>query len=485
MVSFNEISPTTRTPAFLMEFDASRAAPSATAKPSKALLIGQRRTGSVAALVPTLMSDPSQAILWFGAGSQLHQMAVAWFANNRDTEVWAVGLADPAGNAATGSVTFGGSPTEAGTAVVYVGGRRYPVAVAIGASVTTLASDLADQINRDTGGPITATPSVGAVSALARHVGVLGNDIDVRHSHQAGEALPAGLTVTIIAMNGGTGDAVVAPVWAAIGDQWFSEIVAPFLDATNLTSLENEMLSRATAQRHIGARTYAAVPGSLATAQSLGNSHNAPRESFMGTNLSPTLPWEVATMVAAQAAASYGDDPARPLQTLPLIGMLAPRPADRWSQAQRNKNLFSGISTFTVAADGTCQIERVISTYKTNPAGGADTAWLDLGTSALDDLLRWQWTNFVSARYSRHKVADDGTNFRAGQFVVTPSLARAELLGLAREWEALGYIEDYDQFAADLVVVRNAQDPSRLDVFMRPNLVNGLLIVAARFQFIL
>jgi phage tail sheath gpL-like len=485
MVSFNEISPTTRTPSVLLEFDASSAVQGAEGMPHKGLLVGQRRSGSVAALVPQRLQNASQAAAFWGVGSQLHQMALAWFANNTETEVWGIGLADPTGNAATGTITFTGSPTEAGTAAIYVAGERYAIAVAIAASVTALATSLAAAINADTNAPVTASPSAGVVTLTARHVGTMGNDIDLRHSYYDGETMPAGLTATMAAaLSGGTGDPLVSGIWAPLGDMWLTEMVVPFTDATNLTSLEGELASRQTSQRKIGARAFACKTGSLSTVQTLGNGRNSYRSHIQGTDFSPTTPWEMAAMLAAQTAKSLAIDPARPTQFLPLIGMLAPAPKDRWTQAERNSNLFSGISTFIVAADGTCLIERTIATYKTNAFGGADSAWLDVNTSALADQWRYEYSALIGTKYPRHKVADDGTNFGPGQFILTPSGLRAETIGLALDWEFRGLLEDVDQFKRDLVCERNAQDPSRLDSVISPNFVNGLRVVAARLAFI-
>ena len=484
MVSFSEISPTTRTPFVYLEFDASRATQGVPAQPYKGLLVGQRRAGSIPVLTPARISSPSQAAAYFGVGSQLHQMAVAWFANNQETETWAIGVADPAGTAATGSIAFGGSATENGTIAAYVGGRRYPVAVVIAASTSALATALAAAVNADTSAPVTATAFTNTVTFTARHVGVIGNDIDVRVSYLDGETVPAGATATPVAMSGGAGDPTISAIWAPLGDQWFNVMVIPFTDATNLTAIETELASRAGASRHIGGLHFACKAGTLATVQTLGNARNSPRSSIMGTNASPTLPWECASAIGGQSAKALSNDAARPLQTLPLIGMLAPLPTDRWTQAQRNSNLFSGITTFTVAADGTCQIERAISTYKLNAQGGADAAWLDVNTAATADFLRWDFVNYVSGRYPRHKLANDGTQFASGQLIVTPSLMRAELIGRFRQWEGLGLVEDFEQFKRDLIVERSTQDPSRLDILLSPNFVNGLRVVAARLAFI-
>ncbi len=483
-IDFAEISSTTRTPFVFVEFDASRAATGVQAQPYKVLLVGQRlTTGTVAANIPTRIQNADQAALYFGIGSQLAGMAKAHFANNSSTETWALGVTNPAGASATGTITFAGTATEAGTVACYVQGRRYALACPIGTTAAALATALVAAL--ETSLMVTGAAVGGVVTFTSRHVGVIGNDVDLRVSYQDGERVPSGITATAAAMSGGSGDVTLSTPLGQIGDQWFNVIVVPFTDATNLTTLETELASRASAARHIGAVGVSAATGALATLATLGNTRNAPRSSIIGTNLSPTPPWEFAAAQGAVIAKYAAIDPARPFQTLPLVGVLAPLAKDRWTQAERNSLLFSGISTFTVAADGTVQIERPISTYKTNPAGGSDPAWLDLNTPLTLDFLRFDYTNLVTTRYARHKLANDGTNFGAGQAIVTPSLMRAELVARFRAWEELGLVEDFEQFKQDLIVERNRQDSSRLDVLMPPNLVNGLRVLGTKIAFIL
>jgi phage tail sheath gpL-like len=486
-VTFNEIAPTTRTPFVYVEFDATRAAQGLQAQPYRHLLIGQKRSGvgSVAALTLVRLLSKDQASAFFGAGSQLAQIAAAHFANNIQTETWAIAVADPAGNAASGSVAFSGSPTEVGTFAFYVGGRRYPVSITVGESTTAIAAALAAAVNADTSCALTASSSLGTVTFTARHVGVIGNDVDLRASYLAGEASPAGLGVTIVAMSGGTGDVDLSGVWPKVGDVWFNFVTFAATDATTLGVVETELDSRASAGRHVDAYAVVCKAGDFSTISTLGNQRNAKRCAIIGNNKSPTTPWEFAAMYAAQCSFSASVDQALPFQTLPLVGALSPQASDLFTQAQRNSLLYSGISTFTVAADGTCQVERLIGTYKTNPQGASDPAYLDANVPLILSRLRWDLTNLVSARYGRCKVADDDTRFGGGQSIVTPALMRAEMLSLFAQWESLGLVEDGDQFKRDLIVERNAQDPSRMDVYLPPNLVNGLRIFAAKIGFIL
>lgn len=90
----------------------------------------------------------------------------------------------------------------------------------------------------------------------------------------------------------------------------------------------------------------------------------------------------------------------------------------------------------------------------------------------------------ITSKYPRHKLAGDTVKVAPGQPVVTPLIARGELIALGSELVDAGIIEDLAQFKADLVVQINANDPNRLDVLSSPNLVNQLRVFAEQIQFI-
>lgn len=88
-------------------------------------------------------------------------------------------------------------------------------------------------------------------------------------------------------------------------------------------------------------------------------------------------------------------------------------------------------------------------------------------------------------KYPRHKLADDGTRFGAGQAVITPKIGKAEAIAKFREWEELGLVENADQFKRDLIVERNATDRNRLDFMLPPDLINQALVFGTQIGFLL
>ncbi|MHC1701801.1 MAG: phage tail sheath subtilisin-like domain-containing protein [Humidesulfovibrio sp.] len=485
-ISFNEITPNLRVPFVYAEFDSSNALGAGVLMPYKVLVCGQKlAAGTQAELTPVRITSKEQAVTLFGAGSMLAQSLATYKLNDEMTEVWAIAVDDlAAGVKATGTVTITGAATESGTLAFYVGGRRIRAAVTSGDQPTAIATALAAAVNAETDSPCTATSDAGVVTLSAQHKGEAGNGIDLRLNYY-GESTPAGVTVAIVAMSGGTGNPDADEVIAAMADVQYHIICWPWTDAASLTGIEAELLDRSGPLRMIEGQAIASAVGTHGTLGTLGDSRNSQHLTIMHAHGMPTPTWEVAAWVAATAAYYGNIDPARPFQTLPSSGILAPAEADRFTMSENNLLLFDGISTFTVDAGGVVRIQRLITTYKQNAAGADDAAYLDLTTPLTLSYLRYSFRSYILRKYPRHKLADDGNNFGPGQAIMTPKLGKAEAIAWARTMEAMGLVENVDAFGAAVICERNVTDRNRLDLYLPTDLVNQFMVGAAKISFIL
>lgn len=207
--------------------------------------------------------------------------------------------------------------------------------------------------------------------------------------------------------------------------------------------------------------------------------------SAMDTSNSRSPSYKLAAVLGAVAAKSLSIDPARPLQTLPLPGIMAVSPGWRRSRAEREFDLHNGISTTFVDAGGNVCIERMITTYTKNSLGAPDPSYLDVTTIATLSYLRYSVRTRVQLRFPRYKLADNGTRIAPGQAIVTPNIIKSELIALANEWEEQGLVENVETFKKSLIVERNANDRNRVDVLAQPDLINQFRIFAEQIQFIL
>lgn len=488
-ISFNSIATDIRTPGQYVEFDGSRAIKGLPSLPHKALIIAPRlTTGDVAAATPFLITSATKGETGFGRGSVGSFMAKVFKKNNPYTELWGIGVADAGGGvAATGTAVFSGSSTAAGTLYFYIAGVRIPVTIASGRTAAQQGDDLVAAL-ADYELPVTASNSSGTVTFTARNKGTTGNKIDLRVNYNEGEALPAGTSCTLTQVGSvvaGSTDGSVSGAISAMGDVQYNTIVSAWDDDTNLDLIEAELLTRWGPMEQREGHCFAATKGSQGTMTTAGNLRNSYLSSVMGSGLSPTPTFSWAAAVAAQDAMQCEVDPMRPRTGLILAGCLPPALASTLTRTERNTLLTDGISTYKVDAGGNCVIERLITTYQLNASSIADTTYLDIMTVRGLAALRYTQRSRIATKFGRHKLADDGTNFGAGQAIVTPSIIRGELLALFKLWESVGWVEGYAQFKNDLIVERNATDRNRVDVLMSPDLINSLMVYAGQVQFII
>lgn len=596
-VSFNQVPSNLRVPFVTAEFDSSQASQGPALMAYRGLLIGQKINGaSAAANSLHRITNADDVLDLCGRGSIAHLMARAWYAENNQTELRVLVLADSSSGAyATGSIVVTGTATEDGTLHIYLGGKHVEVAVSNGDSASTVATAIAAAIGKrasatvtfasatsgdnitvggtsfvassgavtpgaatysydtgnnetatsfaaqvnahatasqlvratasgavvtlrayaggtdgesviftsvdgvttavtgsgtligsteDTDCPVHAYSSSGTVTLVAKNAGLHANEIDLRINYRsASEETPAGLSIAITAMSGGTTNPTLTSGIAALGDLQFHIVAHPYTDATSLTAIENELSSRFGPMRMIDGLAITAKSASYSTVASLGEGRNSPHSCILRTNDSPTTPAEYAASVAGVVARYGADDPARPFQTLPLTHVLAPAETDRDTLTERNLLLFDGIATTTVGPGDVVQIERLITTYQQNASGVDDTAYLDANTLLTLMYLRFSWRARVSSRFPRHKLANDGTRVPSGQAIVTPKIMKAEAVAWFEQMIDLGLVEDLAQFKKDMIVERNASNANRIDLTLPANLINQLMVTAGQVPF--
>lgn len=490
-IPFSQIPQAFRLPGLFAEVDASKA--SRTDDPGRLLLIGQKlAAGTAVAAVPVPVTGVADAKAQFGIGSQLADMVDAVRQVDPFGLIWALPVADAGGAVkATGTIVVSAAPTAAGVIPLYVAGVPVPVPVAGIETTTTTGAAIAAAINANSDLPVTAANVTGTVTLTARNGGTLGNDIDLRYAWlgaAGGEELPASYVGAITAMAGGATDPNITAALAALGDQTFDYIVMPFTDATNLGAVKAAMAQtgngRWSYNRMVWGHAFAAKRGTVSALVSFGVTQNDPHTTVLGYHLSPTPVWRWVAGQVAAAAIVLRNDPARPVQGITVPGLLAPPPgAGRFTQGERNTLLYSGISTFTVAADGSVMIERLIATWQTNAFGQPDEAWLSIEkTYTLMTVLRrlqGAWT----ANFPRFKLANDGSRFAPNAAIVTPSIAKAFVVAEMRAMEFDGLLSNVTAMIDVLSVERNAQNPDRLDILFPPPLIGQLRMTAVLAQF--
>jgi len=491
-IPFKNIPSTLRVPLFYAEVDNSQA--NTSQQPQRALIIGQVTAAAITAgtvpNVPVISQGVSDAASVGGVGSLLHLMTQAYRLNDTFGEVWYLPLADdPGATAATGSITITTAATTNGTLYLYIGGVRIAQPVLSTQTTSQVASALAATINATSGLPVTASAASNAVTLTAINKGPTGNDIDLRLNYlgtRGGEVLPSGLAVSIAAMGSGATAPSLTTALGNLSNMTFDFLVSPYTDATSLDALKtllNDTTGRWSWSTQLYGHFFAAARGTVGALTTLGTGRNDQHGTIMGFNDSPTPNWIWAAAVAGAAAVSLRADPATPLQTVAIQGVLAPPLQSRFLLTDRNVLLYDGISTFSVGDDGTVFIENLITTYQKNAFGAADNSYLEVETMFTLAFVLRALKTVVTSKYARVKLAANGTRYAPGSNVVTPNVIRADLIAAYRTLEDAGLVQNGDAFKQALVVTQNASNPNRVDVLFPATLIAQVRVFALLAQF--
>ena len=494
-VAFNSIPNNLRVPLFYVEFDPSQGGVSQ--QTQRALLLGQSINAVPSAV--TYVPSAQWAAGQYGPGSQLAAEIAAYRANDPVTELWALPYADASGSAAaSGSFAITGPATAAGTLPLYVAGQQVPVGVSSGDNATTIGANVAAAINAWTGNvggailtlPVAATASAGTVTVTAKNKGTNGNYIPLTvgyYGAQGGESVPAGVSVSITAMTGGSGDPVLSGLGAALGTTTYDFIGHPWGNTTELTATSavmSDQSGRWSYSSQLYGHVFSAQADTVANLLTLGGAPNDQHLTVFGLNPASPTPRHVwAGALLGAVAPALIAQPARPLQTLPVNAVLPAPSGSRYSFSNNQSLLNGGIALADAGATNQVQIIRAVTTYLLNRFGVADTSYLDTETLFTSMLVVRTLKGAITNKFPRAIVVQDGTRIGYGQSYVTPSLIRGELIAQYAAMEKAGLVQNAAGFAKGLFVTINANDPSRVDVLFDPRLATGLRIFAVLNQF--
>lgn len=488
-IPFSKIPANWRLPLFYVEFDNSQA--NTATFQQRTLLIGQKITaGNAVADVPVICSGVADAKTKCGVGSMLASMMDYYRKNDPVGEVWILPLADAGGGVkATGTITFTAAATAAGALSLYIAGMIVTMAVTSSQTTNNLATALAAAINAITDLPVTAGVSTNVVTLTAVNAGLEGNDIDIRFNYRgvaSGEALPTGLAATIVAMASGATNPTLTTALANCVDRPFDFIVLPYTDTTSLDALKtflDDITGRWSFNRQVYGHDLTALRGTLGALTSAGAARNNPHESIVGFYDSPTPNWGWAAALYGAAAVALKADPGRPCQTLAVVGVLAPPPASRFASVDREALVYSGISTFTVDDDGTIRIEQLITTYQKNAFNQPDNSYLEIETLFQLMFLMRDLAIYITSKYPRVKLADNGNRLAPGSGTVTPAMLKQDMVGHYRALCFQGFAQNPDAFAQTVVLEKDPSNPNRVNFLWTGNLMDQLRIFATLAQF--
>ncbi len=489
-ISFASIPSDIVVPLFYAEFSGTApVSPGALVKPT--VLLGQKlSTGSATAGTRVRVTSVSNAVALFGRGSSLHRAAKKFFAQHPTGELYAIPLADDGGGtAASATITVTVTTAEAGTIYLRIGDHLVEVDVTAAQTQDQIAAAIEAAIDAETDLMVTASVSTNVVTVTCRHKGTIGNQvpITINAAGQAGgEELPGGVSIALSAglLASGATDPSAASWVTGMADDDYDQVVPLLGNATVLAALKTEMARRWGPTVGLGGHVFAAVLDSQGDLETFVAARNDPHLSILGLRESSPHTWltpafEVAAAYAGVAALKLGNDPGAPLQMLPLVGVWGGIP---FSATERNQLALAGCGTLTSQA-GQAVIESEVTTYTVDANDEPDLAWQYTQNPYLLQRLQRRMKDRIVSRYPSFKLGDDNNAFAAGQRVVTPSVIKAELVAEYADMVAEALFEDVATFKTSIVVERNASNRNRLDVLIKPDLINQFRVAAMRIEY--
>ncbi len=468
-IAFANIPASIRKPGKYFEFNTALAVRTLPGNLQKTLIVGQKlAAGTIAANTVVDVFSDADAATYFGRGSIAHLMVRAALQANPYLSLQVLAMDDAGASiAATCTVTITGPATSSGVLTVNVGGQNVAIAIAGADTATIIAAALKAQFDKRPDLPVTATVAVGVVTLTAKNKGTLGNGLKV-----AAAVTAIGVIAAVTVPSAGATDPTLATGLAVVFASGHDIIVVPWNDQTNLTALRTHLDNVSGPLEQRGAVGVYGHVGSLATATTLAGQVNSGRITCALVPNAYENSYEVAAAYAAVIASE--EDPARPLNTLPLTGILANPLANRLSRTEQENTLNNGVTPTEVGPGGKVQIVRAITTYTLDPQSIPDISLLDLTTIRTLDYVRKAIRERISLRFPREKLSER-----------TAAKVRSEILDVLYKLEELEVVEQVAANLAGVIVERDLQDPNRLDAKIPCDVVNGLHIFAGRIDLLL
>ena len=366
------------------------------------------------------------------------------------------------------TLTLTGSATGSGTLTLCVGNSQYQIGVAINDTAAEIGTALAALLANDPAIPFTVgDDGNGALTFTAKNGGTVANQIDFDC-----QITSAGISGTFTAITAGAVDPVITSALATVVGAQYDIIAIPFIDSDSLSELKEYLDNVSGPMEQRPGIGIIADDDALGAVTSLASSVNSGRIlcAYLRGTQSPA--YEISAAYAAVMASE--EDPARPLNTLPLPGIAAPPISQRLSRTEQEACLANGTAPLEVGPGEIVQIVRAISTYILDAQGIADVSLLDITTIRTLDYVRAAIRTRIALRFPREKLSSK-----------TPDKVRDQIMDVLYQLEELEIVENVADNADGVIVERDLQDANRLDAKIPTDIVNGLDVFAGRIDLLL
>ena len=423
------------------------------------------------------LQTEQDAIDLFGTGSELHRMFRRFVKVNKDTTLRAIVVTESAGAQATGIVQFVGTATAAGTARLYVHDEVIEVPIANLDTASTIATDTATAINRQTHWGVTAaataTGTWGFVTLTSRQKGPRGNDI----RYMPGITPHIGLTIPTAvdrALAGGaTADSSTSAL-STINNSKYYYIVSAAGDATQFDAVSDQVNTNAGPTTGIRQRCIAGSVDTLSNTNTIATGRNSARAELVWAEKNPWTAAELATNHAAIVTlfetkpnprtnfASFGND------AVSAAYWVVPRPRlDSAIPSRTNikSALNNGVTPIGINPNGTTYLVNRITTRSLNGSTN-DYRIRDAHKVTICDFFGEDLVAKFNLQFPGMRIMDDAPDGapQPGPNVLTPRRARNAVFGLIDVFAGNDLLQDVAVIKAGTIVQRETNPRTRMGI---------------------
>ncbi len=426
---------------------------------------------------PVQLQTEQDAINLFGTGSELHRMFRRFTKINKGTTLRAIAVTESAGSQATGTITFVGTATAAGTARIQVHDEVAEIAIANLDTASTAATNAAAAINQKTHWGVTATATAtgtwGFLRLTAKQKGPRGNEIRYMPGITPAIGMTVPTAVDLPLANGSTADDNTAAL-ATINTAKYYYIVSAANDATQYGALVTQVGTQADPITGIRQRVIAGSTDTISNTNTLATGRNAARSDLVWSEKSPWTGAELAANMAGVVTkyetkpnprtnfAGFGNDAAtQPDWVVPRPRLDSAKP----SRTNIASALNNGVTPIGVNPNGSTYLVNLITTRSLNGSVNdyriRDHHKVSICDFFGEDLLAKTVLNFSGMRIMDD--APDGSP-QPGPNVLTPRRYKSSLFGLIDQYASNDLLQNVQAIKDGSIVQRETSPTTRLGV---------------------
>lgn len=500
-IEFQEFDASSRASIVAIELRGVKRSVSGDGIPQIGLMPGQYDQSLVAGItdyVPVQVFTADEVAEKAGFGSEAHRQALWIFGilGGFSENMWWVPVPEPgAAVKASGTIIFATNSTSSGTYFFSIGGDVVSFAVPSGATPTDIGDLLVAAITAKQNIAVTAANVAGTVTVTAKTAGVNGNEISLVQNPggQTQAALaPGGTTVALPGSGGyltsGAGVTDLNDMFFTsgggdnLGDRWYTQISAPYSDATNLGYYKDSWNLRATPEvKRRFDSTVGFVKETYSQAFAKPSTINSQGVSPVWEARSYSPHWELQAAVMGIKMASAEIDPGRPFKTL-STGIPVNTATGDLTYAENDALFRAGMGFCKIVAGSLVLGDQAIS-YRTNNVGAATAEWFDSVSQTRRQQLVYDVEQlFLNEPYIRGMVADD-TSITIKSYVIKPKKVISDLSALVDVWSLNGWVKNAAEIKSSIAAEINATNNGRIDSEMEIDEALPLRIIGVVEKF--